>query len=102
MSKLKMLKLPKKPKRSASLETKQKFIAKVKAIQHENAKRHKLNQDSERLSNVIAGIGSTHVLPSGFSARITRPSKAHKKGSGVKKARPKKAAKKKAARKRKR
>lgn len=99
MSKLKMLKLPKKPKRSASLETKQKFLAKVKEIQHQNAKRHKLNQDSERLSKVIAGIGSVSVLPSGFSARVIRPSKSRKKSGHAK---PKKAAKKKAARKRKR
>ncbi|MEO5681452.1 MAG: hypothetical protein ABIQ88_02360 [Chitinophagaceae bacterium] len=102
MSKLKMLKLPKKPKRSASLESKQKFLAKVREIQHQNQKRHKLNVDSERLSKVIAGIGSISVLPSGFSARSIRPSKARKAKSGAKKSKAKKAAPKRKAAKKKR
>ncbi len=83
MAKLKMLKLPKKPKRSASLETKQKYLAKVREIQKQNQHRHKINQDSERLSKVIAGIGSATVLPSGFSSKVIRASKSRRKKTGT-------------------
>ena len=85
MAKLKMLKLPKKPKASASLEAKQKYLHRVKAIQSENQKRHKINQESERLSKVIAGIGSVTVRPSGFSSRVVRKSKSKRKKSAHKK-----------------
>ena len=68
MAKLKMLKAPKKPARSASLSKKEKYIAKVNAIRKENAHRHSINKKSESLDKVIAGIGSVSVRPSGYKA----------------------------------
>jgi hypothetical protein len=57
MAKLKPKKYPKKPKASASVEVKKRYIDKVKTIEKENADREKRNKESERLSKVIAGIG---------------------------------------------
>lgn len=57
MAKLKLLKYPKKPKASASLATKENFIAKVREVDRENAQRKATNAKSEKLSKVIAGIG---------------------------------------------
>lgn len=89
MSKIKLLKLPKapklpkKPKENASLtakqnyikrvdETKAKYAAKVKAIEKENAQRIKINEQSKKLSKVIAGIGAIQVRPSAFTAKSVR------------------------------
>lgn len=58
MAKLKMLKYPKKPKASASLHSKENYLAKVKEIDKENAARHKDNAKSELLTKKISGIGS--------------------------------------------
>lgn len=68
MAKLKMLAVPRKPKRSASVATKEKFLARVNAIKKENLHRHSLNKKSENLDKVISGIGSVSVRPSGFKA----------------------------------
>lgn len=114
MAKLKLLKMPKKPRlpkkpaQSASLSTKQSWLrrvkdlkakweAKTKAVASENQKRIKLNKESQRLSNVIAGIGDVvTVRPGSFKTSIVRK----KRSSAVKKAKPrKKAAHKKAAKK---
>lgn len=87
MAKLKMLKYPKKPKRSASLEQKQKYLIKRKEIEKENKRRESLNKESERLSTVISGLpGSYKVLPSGFSVKHI-----HKRKAGKRKASPAKA-----------
>lgn len=56
MAKLKMLKYPRKPKASASVESKERFLARVKEIDKENAKRRAINKKSEDLSKKIAGI----------------------------------------------
>jgi len=104
MAKYKMLKepkapkLPKRPKANASLSSKQawlrkvedlkqKHIAKLKAIRHENEGRKKANSESERLSQVIAGIGSIDVRSSSFTVRKKRKSYRHtaKKKSAKKK-----------------
>lgn len=66
MAKLKMLKAPKKPAKSASVATKEKYIAKCNSIRKENEHRHKINTHSVHLDKVIAGIGSVSVLPSQF------------------------------------
>jgi hypothetical protein len=80
MAKLKMLKFPKKPKRSASLEQKQKYLIKRKEIEQENKRRESLNKESDRLSTVISGLpGSYKVLPSGFSVKHIRKSKVGKR-----------------------
>lgn len=50
-----MLKAPKKPKRSASIETKENWLRRVADIKRENAKRASLNKKSEELSKKIAG-----------------------------------------------
>lgn len=51
-----MLKYPRKPKASASVESKERFLARVKEIDKENAKRRAINKKSEDLSKKIAGI----------------------------------------------
>ena len=56
MAKLKMLKYGKKPKASASVQVKENYLAKCKAIDKENAHRSALNKKSEHLSKVIAGL----------------------------------------------
>ena len=68
MAKLKMLKAPKKPARSASVATKEKYIAKVHAIRKENQSRAAMNNHSAKLDKVIAGIGSVSVMPSQFKS----------------------------------
>lgn len=56
MAKLKMIKYPKKPKQSASIESKERYLARVREIDKENAKRKAENKKSEELSKKIAGI----------------------------------------------
>ncbi len=87
MAKLKPLKYPKKPKRSASAETKEKFLARVRAIDGENKRRKSENDRSDKLSQVIAGIGTVKTFSSGFSAKSIRPSKVRRKKSPAKKSR---------------
>lgn len=82
-----MKKYPKKPKASASLDTKKKYLAKVKDIDSENKARHKENVESEKLSKQIAGIGSA---TSTRSVRVSAP----KKRKSVAKTSKRKAAKK--------
>ena len=55
MAKMKMLKAPKKPKRSASIATKENWLKKVAEVKKENARRVALNKKSEELSKKIAG-----------------------------------------------
>lgn len=59
MAKLKMLKYPKKPKASASLATKENYLARVREIDRENSRRNSLNKRSDALTKKIQGIGST-------------------------------------------
>lgn len=109
MSKLKMLKMPKapkvpaKPKQTASLETKQRWLQRVKdlkakfqkqieVVKKENAHRAKVNNESERLSKVISGVSKLEVFPRGFSVKSLRSSGSKRKKSKAKPA--KKAAKK--------
>lgn len=56
MAKLKMIKYPKKPKTTASIESKERYLARVREIDKENAKRKLQNKKSEELSKKIAGI----------------------------------------------
>lgn len=56
MAKLKMIRYPKKPKTTASIESKERYLARVKEIDKENAKRKALNKKSEDLSKKIAGV----------------------------------------------
>lgn len=117
MAKLKLLKMPKKPKlgkkpaASASLSTKQawlrrqadkkaKYEAKLRAVENENKKRRAINEASQKASTVISGIGDIlEVRPSAFSAKIVRARRTSKV-SGAKKRGKKKAAKKAAKRRR--
>ena len=55
MAKLKILKAPKRPKKSASIETKENWLKKVAEVKKENARRVALNKKSEELSKKIAG-----------------------------------------------
>ena len=57
MAKAKMVKYPKKPKTSASVETKERYLKRVSEIDKENAKRKAMKKRSEALSKRIAGIG---------------------------------------------
>lgn len=115
MAKLKMLKmpkapkLPKKPSASASLRSKQAYIAKVKELQakhrakvaaiiHENKKRENANKESAKLSQVISGISGVELFATGYKAvnrRLPRPG-AKINGVGKKRKSPKKTAKRKA------
>lgn len=106
-------KLPKKPSQTASLSSKQSYVRKVKdmrqkyyalcvAVTKENASRKKINDESVKLSKVIAGIGSITTLPASFKTISVRK-KRTTAVSGVKKKKPKKKAapkKKKAVRRR--
>lgn len=56
MAKMKMKKLPKKPKASSSVATKERYLARVKEIERENARRHAENKKSEALTKKIQGI----------------------------------------------
>lgn len=95
MAKLKYLKLPKKPKAGASVNQLSAWLKKVEDIRKENQARKRLNDDQERLSKRVAGIGSTYVIPSGSKiVRAARPKKKAAAKPARKKAVPKKAAKK--------
>lgn len=59
MAKLKMKKLPKKPKASASVETKKNWLKKANEVKKENARRARENKVSEQLSKKIAGYSLT-------------------------------------------
>jgi hypothetical protein len=102
MALLKMLKaptkpkLPKKPKEGATFASKtaylrkikdisEKYAAKVKATNVENAKRTRINEESKKLSKVIAGINGVEVLSKGFSVRKVRMPRPGAKVSGTRK-----------------
>lgn len=55
MAKLKMKKLPKRPKATASVETKKNWLKKANEVKKENARRARENKVSEQLSKKIAG-----------------------------------------------
>lgn len=119
MAKMKMLKvpqkpkLPKKPAATASLSTKQawlrraqdlklKYEGKLKAIQNENKKRQAMNEASRRASTVISGIGDIlEVRPGSFSAKIVRGSRTSKVSGTKRKTKTKATAKRKPAAKKK-
>ena len=54
MAKLKMLKAPKKPKVSASIESKENWLKRAAEVRKENARRVALNKKSVELSKKIA------------------------------------------------
>lgn len=56
MAKLKMKKMPKKPKASASLATKQNWLKRAAEVKKENARRISENKKSAELSKKIAGL----------------------------------------------
>ena len=56
MAKLKMLKYPRKPKQSASVATKERYLARVKEIDRENMRRKAANKRSDDLSKKIAAV----------------------------------------------
>lgn len=56
MAKLKMLKYPRKPKQSASIATKERYLARVKEIDRENLRRKAANKRSDDLSKKIASV----------------------------------------------
>jgi hypothetical protein len=58
MAKLKMQKYPKKPKQSASVAAKERYLQRCKEIDKENARRKSENKKSEDLSKKIAQISS--------------------------------------------
>lgn len=55
MAKLKMLKMPKKPKLSASVATKERWLQRAAEVKKENARRASENKKSMELSKKIAG-----------------------------------------------
>ena len=54
MAKLKMLKMPKRPKVSASVEAKENWLRKAAEVKKENARRQSENKRSLELSKKIA------------------------------------------------
>ena len=56
MAKLKMIKLPKAPKASASAATKERWLQRAAQIKSENAKRAALNRKSEALTKRIQEV----------------------------------------------
>lgn len=56
MAKLKMIKLPKSPKASASAATKERWLQRASQIKAENAKRAALNKKSESLTKKIQEV----------------------------------------------
>lgn len=56
MAKLKMVKLPKAPKASASAAVKERWLQRAAEIKKENAKRASLNKKSEELSKKIQAV----------------------------------------------
>lgn len=54
MAKLKMLKLPKAPKASASVAVKERYLQRVAELKRVNAQRAALNRKSEELDKKIA------------------------------------------------
>lgn len=56
MAKLKMIKLPKSPKASASAAVKERWLQRASQIKAENAKRAALNKKSEALSKKIQEV----------------------------------------------
>ena len=53
MAKMKLLKLPRAPKATASVAVKERWFARYSEIKKENARREKLNRKSEELSKKI-------------------------------------------------
>lgn len=51
-----MVKLPKAPKKTASISTKENYLKRVAEVQKENKKREAINRKSEALDKRIAGI----------------------------------------------
>lgn len=56
MAKLKMLKLPKKPKASASVKTMENYLKRVSEVQKENRRRESENKKADTLRKKISGI----------------------------------------------
>ncbi len=56
MAKVKLLKYPKKPKQSASVQTFERYIERCKEIDKENAKRKAQNAKRDALKKRVAGI----------------------------------------------
>ncbi|NLO72290.1 MAG: hypothetical protein GX102_15375 [Porphyromonadaceae bacterium] len=56
MAKLKMLKLPKKPKQNASVAVKENWLRRASEVKKENARRIQANKRSAELSKKIAGF----------------------------------------------
>lgn len=72
MPSLKLLKLPKKPKQSASASVLERFLAKVRELKKINQQRQALNKKYESLKKQVAGIGATDVIPNRVSV-FSRP-----------------------------
>lgn len=58
MATLKMKKLPKAPKASASIQSKENYLKRVAEIKRENNRRAALNKKSDALTKKIAGVRS--------------------------------------------
>lgn len=56
MAKLKMKRMPKKPKASASVQVKENWLRKAAEVKKENARRAQANKRSGELSKKIAGF----------------------------------------------
>jgi len=68
MARLKLLKLPKKPKANASAGVLERYIAKANEIKKENIRRIRFNEKVDKLRKQVAGIGATYVTPNRYSA----------------------------------
>jgi|GEM_PF-2195954 hypothetical protein len=84
MAKLKLKKLPKKPKANASNAVKLRYLEKVKQVCAENKHIESENKKSVELSKKIAGIGSASSLRSFAPKKRKKPSTTTKKKKTVK------------------
>lgn len=79
MSKIKLLKYPKKPKKTASISVMENYLAKIAEVNKENARRKSEQKKKESLVKRIAGIGKPG------SVKISTVTRKRKKTSTSKK-----------------
>ncbi len=60
MAKVKLLKYPKKPKASASIESKERYLKRVSEIDKENNRRKALKKKDEALTKRIGSVGRAY------------------------------------------
>lgn len=84
MAKLKYLKLPKKPKQSASVATLRKYLDRVADIKKENQRRASVNAEQDRLKKQVAAVSGTSVMPGSRTRSVGSKPRKRKAGTATK------------------